>query len=118
MGNVFEGGQIPLSRRLPKFGFRSHLKFLKFQVNLSDLGKLKGLSLTANQLAPKGYGNHPRLFVTVAGTKAPKFFPKSIEAHKFSPKTREILESNGVTLTVKPHMDGAQSNRPEKIKKK
>ena len=116
VGPAFEGGQIPLERRLPKVGFRSHLKFLKVTVNLSDLGKFKGQELSAAQIVPKIYGTHPRLFVTVMGTKAPKVFPKSIEAHRFAPKTREILEANGVKLGVKEHKDGARSVRPEKKK--
>jgi large subunit ribosomal protein L15 len=38
----FEGGQMPLQRRLPKVGFKSHKKRLVAQVTLADLGRLKG----------------------------------------------------------------------------
>jgi len=38
----FEGGQIPLQRRLPKVGFRSAIKRTRAEVTLTDLVKLKG----------------------------------------------------------------------------
>ncbi len=36
----FEGGQMPLQRRLPKRGFKSQAKPFKAEVRLSDLAKL------------------------------------------------------------------------------
>lgn len=36
----FEGGQMPLQRRLPKVGFRSHKKAFVGQVRLSELNNL------------------------------------------------------------------------------
>ena len=38
----FEGGQMPLQRRLPKVGFRSELKRVTREVRLSELGKVAG----------------------------------------------------------------------------
>jgi large subunit ribosomal protein L15 len=38
----FEGGQVPLQRRLPKVGFRSAMKRTRAEVTLSDLAKIKG----------------------------------------------------------------------------
>jgi large subunit ribosomal protein L15 len=38
----FEGGQMPLQRRLPKVGFRSELKRVTGEVRLSELAKLDG----------------------------------------------------------------------------
>ncbi|RYD93907.1 MAG: 50S ribosomal protein L15 [Sphingomonadales bacterium] len=39
----FEGGQMPLQRRLPKFGFRSAVKATRAEVRLSELNKLDGI---------------------------------------------------------------------------
>jgi large subunit ribosomal protein L15 len=39
----FEGGQTPLDRRLPKFGFRSHMKKTRAEVRLSELAKIEGV---------------------------------------------------------------------------
>ena len=37
----FEGGQMPLQRRLPKVGFTSHLKRLTAELRLHELGLLE-----------------------------------------------------------------------------
>jgi large subunit ribosomal protein L15 len=37
----FEGGQMPLQRRMPKVGFRSHLKAFVAEVRLSELNGLE-----------------------------------------------------------------------------
>jgi large subunit ribosomal protein L15 len=37
----FEGGQMPLQRRLPKVGFRSHLKHTRAEVRLDALARLE-----------------------------------------------------------------------------
>jgi large subunit ribosomal protein L15 len=36
----FEGGQMPLQRRLPKRGFKSHLLKFNAEINLTELDKL------------------------------------------------------------------------------
>jgi large subunit ribosomal protein L15 len=36
----FEGGQMPLQRRLPKRGFKSHLKALSAEITLGELERL------------------------------------------------------------------------------
>lgn len=38
----FEGGQTPLDRRLPKFGFRSKIQQTRAEVRLSELAKVEG----------------------------------------------------------------------------
>lgn len=38
----FEGGQMPLQRRLPKVGFTSHLKKFTSEVRISELNKVNG----------------------------------------------------------------------------
>jgi large subunit ribosomal protein L15 len=37
----FEGGQMPLQRRLPKVGFRSHMKPTRAEVRLDQLARLE-----------------------------------------------------------------------------
>jgi large subunit ribosomal protein L15 len=39
----FEGGQMPLQRRLPKVGFRSHIKPTRAEVRLSELNGIEGV---------------------------------------------------------------------------
>ena len=42
----FEGGQMPLQRRLPKIGFRSHMKASRAELTLTDLMRVKGGEVT------------------------------------------------------------------------
>ncbi|AIN47267.1 50S ribosomal protein L15 [Candidatus Palibaumannia cicadellinicola] len=38
----FEGGQMPLHRRLPKFGFTSRKAMVTAEIRISDIAKVKG----------------------------------------------------------------------------
>jgi large subunit ribosomal protein L15 len=42
----FEGGQMPLQRRLPKIGFRSAMKASRAELTLSDLMRVSGTDVT------------------------------------------------------------------------
>ena len=42
----FEGGQMPLQRRLPKIGFRSHMKASRAELTLTDLMRVEGSEVT------------------------------------------------------------------------
>ncbi|MDT9587636.1 MAG: 50S ribosomal protein L15 [Candidatus Arsenophonus melophagi] len=46
----FEGGQMPLYRRLPKFGFTSRKAMITTEVRLSDLSKIAGNVVDLNTL--------------------------------------------------------------------
>jgi large subunit ribosomal protein L15 len=55
----FEGGQMPIQRRLPKVGFRSAMKRTRAEVTLTDLVKIKGdvidlAGLKAASIVPAG----------------------------------------------------------------
>lgn len=51
----FEGGQMPLYRRLPKRGFKNIFAKKYVEINLSDLNKLEaGTEVTAELLREKG----------------------------------------------------------------
>ena len=51
----FEGGQMPLQRRLPKFGFKNHFRLEFEEVRVTDLGLLPAGSVVDLQ-ALKGAG--------------------------------------------------------------
>jgi large subunit ribosomal protein L15 len=50
----FEGGQMPLQRRLPKRGFKSHLLKYNAQVTLGDLEKLGAAEVDMMSLKQAG----------------------------------------------------------------
>jgi large subunit ribosomal protein L15 len=62
----FEGGQMPLYRRLPKVGFRSRVDVKgENNYNLVNLATLEsifenGAEVNSETLAAKGYGTNPR----------------------------------------------------------
>ena len=66
----FEGGQMPLQRRLPKVGFRSALARLSAEVRLHELARVEGDVIDI--LALKGAGIVPiqaeRVKVIASGT--------------------------------------------------
>lgn len=50
----FEGGQMPIQRRLPKRGFNSSMKALTAEVRLSDLEKMKDTEIDIAVLKKAG----------------------------------------------------------------
>lgn len=89
---VFEGGQMPLNRRVPKRGFNSRLARTTRQVRLSDIERLDAADITLAALRENGLlGNgalRARIFnsgkitraVTVSGIPVSKGARAAIEA--------------------------------------
>ncbi|MFL6606170.1 MAG: 50S ribosomal protein L15 [Steroidobacteraceae bacterium] len=50
----FEGGQTPLDRRLPKFGFRSDISMTRAEVRLDELHKVEGEVVDLESLKKAG----------------------------------------------------------------
>jgi len=98
----FEGGQMPMTRRLPKLKGFSNLRFkTTYQVvNVDRLAALypDGGDVTPDDLAAKGAVRAGEL-VKVLGTgdAAPKGL--RVTAHKFSATAREKITAAGGTVT-------------------
>lgn len=102
-GIYFEGGQLPLARRLPyKRGFTNTRKIYYTPVNLGDLAELDaGTSLDPEVLAMLGLvkkATHP-IVVLADGDFKTKL---NIKAHRFSKSAREKIEAAGGTAEVIP----------------
>ncbi len=54
----FEGGQMPLQRRLPKIGFKSLIRRYSVEVRLNELGKIAGGDITVDSLKAAGVIPH------------------------------------------------------------
>ena len=50
----FEGGQMPVQRRLPKVGFRSKIKATRAEVRLSELAKVEAAVIDLDALKKAG----------------------------------------------------------------
>ena len=92
----FEGGQMPLHRRVPKRGFTNIFRTEYDVVNLDQLEKLfeKGATVTVDSLRDAGIVSSRTALVKVLGrgevTKA-----LTVQAHKFSGKAAEKLAAAG-----------------------
>jgi len=93
----FEGGQMPLQRRLPKRGF-TPLDRVEYQVvNLWQLEALPEGDVTPETLASHGLIGHPRRPVKVLGT-GDLTRKVNVSAHRFSRAAREKIEGLGGTV--------------------
>lgn len=93
----FEGGQTPLIRRLPKFGFNNTDFATKYSViNLSQLEKLSG-EITPETLKAAGL-IHSGLLKILANGSLKK--PLTVKAHKFSEAAKKAIEAAGGKIEV------------------
>ncbi len=98
----FEGGQMPLQRRVPKFGFKNLFRVEYHGINLDTLQALaetKNLSsidvaiLVENGLASK----RDKVKILGRGELKAKL---EVKVHAFSATAKEAIESNGGTTTT------------------
>ncbi|MGK7345908.1 MAG: 50S ribosomal protein L15 [Candidatus Nitrospinota bacterium M3_3B_026] len=90
----FEGGQMPLARRLPKFGFTNIFREEYAIVNLDTLSRL-GLEgeITPEVLVEKGVIRKNRKLKVLGRGEAPKSV--TVTASKFSKTAVEKIEKAG-----------------------
>ena len=95
----FEGGQMPLHRRLPKRGFTNIFKKHYALVNLGRLDKLEGDQFSPDRLAELGVVHKLRdgLKVLGSGELTRKV---RIEAHLFSKSALEKINKAGGEAVV------------------
>ena len=94
----FEGGQTPLHRRLPKFGFSNVAFETKYEViNLSDFEKVNG-DITPETLAKAGLVKKTANVKILAKGELKKAV--NVKAHKFSEKAKAAIEKAGGKVEV------------------
>jgi large subunit ribosomal protein L15 len=95
----FEGGQMPLHRRLPKRGFTNIFKKQFAIVNLGRLEKLEGDTFNADSLMAAGviHKVHDGLKILGTGVLTRKI---TVEAHHFSKSALEKIQQAGGTAQV------------------
>ena len=90
----FEGGQMPLHRRLPKRGFTNIFKKQYAVINLGRLDKLEGESFSPERLIELGAIRHARDGVKVLGSG--ELTRKiRVEANLFSQSALKKIEAAG-----------------------
>ncbi|MGH9522638.1 MAG: 50S ribosomal protein L15 [Terriglobales bacterium] len=90
----FEGGQMPLHRRLPKRGFTNIFRTDYAVVNLSSLAELGQTDITPESLRQAGLVNGRNKLVKVLGDGDLKG-AINVRAHKFSKSAQEKIAAAG-----------------------
>ncbi|MBE5763392.1 MAG: 50S ribosomal protein L15 [Clostridiales bacterium] len=97
----FEGGQMPLTRRLPKRGFKNHFVKVYTIVNINELEKFEnGTEITPEVLLSNGVISKIEangVKVLGNGTLTKKLV---VKASKFSKSAVEAIEKAGGTVEV------------------
>lgn len=101
----FEGGQMPLQRRVPKRGFKSPFRKEYQPVNIYSLNNLANkIELTDNKITPDILLKHrlisnKNLPVKILGVGELKA-KLNVEAHAFSKSALEKIEAAGGKTTI------------------
>ncbi len=98
----FEGGQMPLQRRVPKFGFKNNNKVYFKAVNLDVLelvaAKANSTAVSQQLMVENGIiGKNDKIKVLGRGELKTKI---SVEAHAFSATAVKAIENAGGTATT------------------
>lgn len=88
----FEGGQMPLVRRVPKRGFNNIFRTEYSAVNLRQLAELDG-EVTVDVLVDKGLARRGARVKILASGEIDKAL--QVKAHRFSKAAREKIEAAG-----------------------
>lgn len=99
-GAGFEGGQMPLQRRIPKRGFTNIFRREYSVVNLQDLEAMAGSDpITPEMLMQKGLIKDMKTGVKVLGMGELKA-KLTVRAHKFSKSAVEKIQAAGGKVEV------------------
>lgn len=98
----FEGGQMPLQRRVPKFGFKNNNKIYFKSVNLDALEdlatKIKSADISVQVLIDNGIvGKRDKVKVLGRGELKSKV---NVSAHAFSDTATQAIQKIGGTVTT------------------
>src|SRR5687768_6361630 len=107
----FEGGQMPLHRRIPKRGFHNEFRVEYAVVNLDTLAERfeDGTMVTPELLREKGliHGTRQPIKVLARGEISKKL---TVQAHRFSGKAAEkIAAAGGATEVLASKKEAAES---------
>jgi large subunit ribosomal protein L15 len=90
----FEGGQMPLHRRLPKRGFTNIFRTEYTVLNLDRLAELNEQELTLEKFVAKGLLKRRNELLKILGN-GEIATAITVHAHKFSKTAREKIEKAG-----------------------
>jgi len=95
----FEGGQMPLHRRLPKRGFTNIFKSVYTEVNIVDLARISAKEVGLKEFQAAGLIKKEAERVKILG-RGEISESKTVQAHKFSRSAQEKIEKAGGRAVV------------------
>lgn len=98
----FEGGQMPIQRRLPKFGFKNRNRVEYNAINLDTLQilfeKYGEKEINHETLVKHGIVSNPRKLIKLLGRGEVKT-SLNVKVNKFSSSAKAAIEAAGGTVT-------------------
>lgn len=94
----FEGGQMPIQRRVPKFGFNNINRVEYRVINVSDLENIGLDDITLEVLIEKGLATKNDKVKILGGGKLTKKL--NVSAHAFSKSAKAAIEAQNGTITT------------------
>lgn len=95
----FEGGQMPLQRRLPKVGFTSRKSLVTDEIRLYELNQIPGDTVSIESLRAAGLikNNIKRVKIISAGDLAS---PKNVIGISVTKGAKELIEKAGGKVEI------------------
>jgi large subunit ribosomal protein L15 len=98
---AFEGGQMPMPRRIPKRGFKNMNRIEAFPINVSTLDKIFAAGTVVDLEALRAKGLVPKLVETVKILGEGEITKKlTVHAHRASATAKDKIEKAGGTITL------------------
>jgi len=95
----FEGGQMPLVRRVPKRGFTNIFRTTYAEINLERLARVTKAEIRPQDLVDAGLIKNTKTPVKVLG-RGEIAAAKTVHAHKFSASAKAKIEAAGGKTVV------------------
>jgi large subunit ribosomal protein L15 len=115
----FQGGSMPLVRRIPKRGFNNKFALIVGEINVGRLEACfeAGATVTPATLKEQSVLKHPYKILKILGngeiTK-----PLKVSAHRFSQSAKEKIEKAGGQVILLPNKKPVIKNKMRPVKKK
>ena len=98
---AFEGGQMPMPRRIPKRGFKNPNRVEAFPINVSLLEKMFDAGATVDLEVLRSKGIVPKLVETVKILGEGELTKKlTLKVHRVSETAKSKIEAAGGTVTI------------------
>ena len=103
LGSGFEGGQMPLQRRLPKRGFKNYFRVEFAGVNVGRLDKVfaAGETVDVELLHSRGMAPRSMKLVKILG-QGELSHALTVKAHAFSKSAEEKIKAAGGSVEIVP----------------